>query len=120
LNREKSVNRNTPAGAPFRTEIEEIVRRIVERFDPERIILFGSHARGTAGPDSDVDLLVVKQVDGSRRQLATEMDLALWGLPVPADIIVVNPDEYERDRDQIGTIVHPAHAGGRVLFERGK
>jgi len=39
--------------------IEEMVRRIVRRFAPEKIILFGSHARGTAGPDSDVDLLIV-------------------------------------------------------------
>ncbi len=108
------------AGAPYREEIEEIVRRIVERFDPERIILFGSHARGTARPGSDVDLLVVKQVDGSRRQLATEIDLSLWGLPVPADVIVVTPEEYERDREQIGTIVHAAHAEGRVLYERNE
>ena len=39
--------------------IPEMVRRIVERFHPEKIILFGSHARGDAGPDSDVDLMVV-------------------------------------------------------------
>ena len=45
--------------------IAEMVRRIVERFDPEKIILFGSHARGDATPDSDVDLLVVMPVQGS-------------------------------------------------------
>ena len=60
-------------------KIEEMVRRIVERFHPEKIILFGSHARGTAGPDSDVDLLVVMPVQGSRRRKATEIDLSLIG-----------------------------------------
>ena len=58
-------------------KIEEMVQRIVERFHPEKIILFGSHARGTAGPDSDVDLLVVMPVQGSRRKKATEIDLSL-------------------------------------------
>lgn len=52
--------------------IAEMVRRIVERFHPERIILFGSHARGTAGPHSDVDLLVVMQPHGSKRRRAVE------------------------------------------------
>ncbi|MBH0185089.1 MAG: nucleotidyltransferase domain-containing protein, partial [Nitrospira sp.] len=47
-----------------------MVRRIVERFHPERVILFGSHARGTAGPQSDVDLLVVMQAQGSKRRCA--------------------------------------------------
>ena len=46
--------------------IDEMVRRIVGRFDPEKITLFGSHARGTGGPDSDADLLVVMRVSGSK------------------------------------------------------
>ena len=56
--------------------IDEIVNRIVRGFRPEKIILFGSHARGTAGPDSDVDLLVVMNVEGSKRQKAKEIDFA--------------------------------------------
>jgi len=51
-----------------RSDIERMVRRIVRQFRPERVILFGSHARGEAGPDSDVDLLVVMRVEGSRRE----------------------------------------------------
>lgn len=101
-------------------EISEMVRRIVERFDPDRIILFGSHARGTAGADSDVDLLVVTRVDGSRRRLATEIDLSLIGTALPTDVIVVTPEEVERDRERIGTIVRPALREGRVIYERGR
>ena len=99
-------------------KIDEMVRRIVERFHPEKIILFGSHARGTAGPDSDVDLLVVMNVRGSRRQKATEIDLALSDRGMPLDLLVVTPEQFDRDRDMIGTVIRPAAREGKVLYER--
>jgi predicted nucleotidyltransferase len=99
-------------------KINEMVRRIVERFHPDRIILFGSHARGTAGPDSDADLLVIMPVTGSRRKQATAIDLALLGVDLPADVLVVSPEEVERNRDRLGTIIGPALREGKVLYER--
>src|SRR5436309_391098 len=99
-------------------KIREMVRRIVERFHPEMVILFGSHARGTAGPDSDADLLVVMPLTTSKRKQATEIDLALVGLDLGADVIVVTPEEVERYRDSVGTIVQPALREGKVLYER--
>ena len=98
--------------------IGEMVRRIVERFHPEKIILFGSYARGTAGPDSDVDLLVVMPVSGSRRKLAVEIQTAITGMGLPKDVIVVTPEEVERDRNLVGTIIHPALREGKVLHDR--
>ena len=53
--------------------IDRMVKRIVKKFDPEQIILFGSHARGEAGPDSDVDLLVVMPVEGCRREKSLDI-----------------------------------------------
>ncbi|MEK6302477.1 MAG: nucleotidyltransferase domain-containing protein [Acidobacteriota bacterium] len=100
------------------TEITQMVNRIVDQFNPEKIILFGSHARGTAGPDSDADLLVVMPVEGSKRRQATEIDLALFGIDMPADIVVVTPEELERQKDVIRTFVHPAVREGRVVYER--
>lgn len=67
--------------------IDEMVRRIVERFHPERIILFGSHARGTAGQHSDVDLLVVMQPHGSKRKRAVEIYGLLAGMGIAKDVI---------------------------------
>jgi predicted nucleotidyltransferase len=98
--------------------LDEIVRRIVEGFAPEKIILFGSHAKGSSGPDSDVDLLVVMHPGGSRRKKATEIDLSLVGVNVPVDVIVVTPEELQRDQDRIGTLIRPALKEGRVLYER--
>jgi predicted nucleotidyltransferase len=100
--------------------IETMVRRLVERFDPDQIILFGSHARGTAGPDSDVDLLVVMPVSGSKRARQVEMRLALHDIPLPKDIIVVTPEEVVRRRDIVGTIIRPALREGRVLYVRSQ
>lgn len=97
--------------------IGEMVQRIT-KFSPQKVILFGSHARGTAGPDSDVDLLVIMNLTKPRRKQATEIDLALAGIPLPADIVVVTPQEVDRNREQIGTIVYPALKEGKVLYEK--
>jgi predicted nucleotidyltransferase len=79
--------------------IRKMVRRLVDRFDPDQIILFGSHARGTAGPDSDVDLLVILPVTGSKRAKQIEMRVALHDINVPKDIIVATPEQVERQKD---------------------
>jgi predicted nucleotidyltransferase len=96
--------------------IELMVRRIVERFRPKRIILFGSHARGEAHPESDVDLMVVMPVDGSRRARQVEIRLALRDIRGAKDIVIVTPEELERYRDVVGTIVEPALREGKVLY----
>jgi predicted nucleotidyltransferase len=96
-----------------------MVRRIVRRFDPERIILFGSHARGQAGPDSDVDLLVVMRVEGSKREKQLEVRMALPNVAVPVDVIVTRPDDFEWRKNYPGTIERPAHLEGKVLYARG-
>ena len=98
--------------------LDEIVQRIVEGFNPQRIILFGSWARGSARPDSDVDLLIVMDVEGSKRKKATEIDVALVGIPVPIDLIVVTPSDVERSVDSIASIIAPAMREGKVLYER--
>ena len=106
------------ADSAAQQKIEEMVRRIVERFHPDQIVLFGSYARGEAGPDSDVDLLVVMPVSGSKRKVAVQIDLALAGMGLPKDVIVVTPEEVARLRDIVGTIVYPAVREGKVLYER--
>ncbi len=98
--------------------IAAMVHRLVTQFAPERIILFGSHARGTAGPDSDVDLLVILPVTGSKRAKQIEMRIALHDICVPKDIIVVTPEEVERRGHIVGTLMRPALQEGKVLYVR--
>ena len=100
------------------TEIEAMVQRIVRDFTPHQVILFGSHARGDARPDSDVDLLVVMPVEGSKREKQVEIRIALHEFRVPKDVVVVTPEEFERQRNVVGTIVRPASKEGKVLYAR--
>ena len=95
-----------------------MVRRIVENFHPEKVVLFGSHARGSAKPESDVDLLVVMPISESRHSLRVKIRMHLHGLGITKDILVASPDEYEAYRDIPGTIVRAAHLEGRVLYDR--
>jgi predicted nucleotidyltransferase len=103
---------------PIQETIREMVRRIAAQFHPDKIILFGSHARGEAGLDSDVDLLVVMPAHGSKRERAIEMYGLLAGMGVPKDVIVVTPEEFEAYRDAPGTVIRTARQEGKVLYER--
>ncbi len=95
-----------------------MVDRIVRQFQPERIILFGSHARGDGGPDSDVDLLVVMSVEGSKREKRIEIRGALHDIRVPKDIIVTTPEAFAWRKEIPGTIERPADQEGEVLYAR--
>jgi len=100
--------------------IKEATRRLVEKFHPECIILFGSCARGTADEHSDVDFLVIARPGGkhNRLHLMVEMDSALSGLGIAKDIVVITPKEFEEDKDIPGTIARYAVKEGRLLYER--
>lgn len=96
--------------------IEEVVRRIVEVAQPERIILFGSAARGQVGPDSDLDFLVIKSGVEHRGRLAGNIYRRLFGVPVPVDVLVVTPEDVEYLKDKVGNVVGPALREGREVY----
>jgi predicted nucleotidyltransferase len=100
------------------TLLDEIVKKIVEQFHPDKIILFGSYARNEYTEDSDFDILVVMPVENHQRRKANEIDLALADRTVPMDVIVVTPEQYNRQKDLIGTIIYQAAREGRVIYER--
>lgn len=100
------------------TAIRQMTHRIARRFKPDKIVLFGSHARGTAGPDSDVDLLVIMRITSTRRRQATAIDKSLMGIKMPADVIVATPEDVERSKDEIGTVIRPALREGKVVYAR--
>lgn len=99
--------------------MEEMVRRIVEGFNPLSVVLFGSHARGEAKRDSDIDLLVVLPARSTedKHRVMVEILRALKDVPVPKDV-VVTPEEIERCGDLVGDVLRPALREGKVLYER--
>jgi len=92
--------------------------RIVKHFDPEKVILFGSHARGDDDVRSDVDLLVVLSHVDDLRKAAIAIRRALTDFPVGKDIIVTTPEEIRRRGHLVGTILRPALQEGKTLYAR--
>jgi predicted nucleotidyltransferase len=97
-------------------QIARMVARIVKKFRPQHVILFGSHARGEAGPDSDVDLLVVMDFEGTAFDKGLEIMVALHDILVPKDIIVTSPKDFAWRKEVVGTIEWPAAREGKVLY----
>ena len=99
------------------TTLDEIVRLLVAVYLPERVYLFGSHARGDAGPDSDFDLLVVVEDDAPperrRSRLAYE---ALWGVGAATDVLVMARSEFESRLDLRASLPATVTREGKLLY----
>ena len=98
--------------------IKIMVERITDKFNPERIILFGSQARGDAGSDSDIDLLVVLPTCDNQRAATVSIMRSLSDLPVGKDIVVTTSQELETRGRLASTILYPALHEGKVLYAR--
>ncbi|MBF0537412.1 MAG: nucleotidyltransferase domain-containing protein [Nitrospirae bacterium] len=98
--------------------LREVTRRIATMFDPERIILFGSYAYGTPTSDSDIDLMVIMRTNEMPHKRAVPIRRILRDIGMPKDIVVRTPEEFERFKDIVGTVIYPAAHRGRVLYER--
>ena len=99
------------------SEIKTYVKRLAQEFNPERVILFGSHARGKPTEDSDVDLLVVVNYRGDSVDKAVDMRLRI-PRKFPLDLIVRKPSEIRRRLAMNDSFVSTIIEEGRVLYER--
>ncbi|MFQ5846845.1 MAG: nucleotidyltransferase domain-containing protein [Candidatus Methylomirabilales bacterium] len=97
--------------------LDEIIERVVEVAKPEKIILFGSAARGEMGPNSDVDLLVIKGGGIHRGRLTEEIYMNLFGVGQAVDVVVVTPEDVERHRDDFALVIYPAMREGEVVYD---
>jgi predicted nucleotidyltransferase len=98
--------------------IEHITQTIVEHCNPRRIILFGSYARGDAGPDSDLDIFVEMETPLGYYDRAIAIDALFDMRDWPMDIIVYTPEEVKQWTGQVGTMLSYVEQEGRVLYER--
>ena len=99
-------------------DVRTLITRIVETLDPERVVLFGSHARGDAAPRSDVDILVVADSNRPRYERAVPIYRAIADVPVEVDVMVYTPAEV-RDWSRVDqAFVTTALREGRIIYER--
>jgi len=102
--------------------VQEMAEVIVEATSPRKVVLFGSHARGAAGPESDVDLLVIEDEPfgpgRSRRREMARLSRLLARFPVPQDILVYTVEETEQWAATRNHVVARALREGKVLYER--
>jgi len=98
--------------------IDDIVRRIVETAQPDKIILFGSRARGDARPDSDFDVLVIKESSEPRYRRSVPLYVALADLPAEVEVMVYTPEEIDEWRQVSQAFVTTAVREGTTIYER--
>ena len=96
--------------------LREVVRRVVAAADPDKIILFGSAARGEMGPDSDLDLLVIKSGKFNHWRLLTNIYRGLGGDHAAVDVVLATTDDIQRYGDSPCLVLYPALREGKVVY----
>ena len=101
-------------------QLAEIVRRVIEAVDPDKIILFGSQARGDARGRSDVDLMIVKASDLPRHRRTAPVHKALCSIGIPTDILWYTPEEIDEWSEVRQHVATQATRQGRTLYEKAQ
>ena len=97
--------------------VDKIVDILSREHSPQKILVFGSVASGTAGDDSDVDLLVVMDTEPDVLRRSVPLSLSLWDVKVPMDILVVTPEEFESGVDDEYSFINEIVRTGKVAYE---
>ena len=99
-------------------KINEIISGIATRFNPDKIILFGSYANGTQKEDSDIDLLIIQDSDLPPQKRGFDIRMSLIGSMIPFDILIYTNSEFENEKENIYSFINSAIKNSKVLYER--
>jgi uncharacterized protein len=109
-------NIRTKGGRVKRKVLADVIRRVVEAAQPDKIVLFGSAARGEMGPHSDLDLLVIKGGKFNYWRLLTTIYRHLRDTEAAVDVVLVTPEDVERYGDSPCLVIYPALREGKVVY----
>lgn len=99
-------------------KLKKVTEKIIEEFDPEKIILFGSRATGQETTESDVDLLIVKDTNQSTRNVARKIDRVLFPRLFPLDLIIYTPKQFEFAKESGDFFIQEVLKNGKVLYAK--
>lgn len=109
-------HRQIQRGVLSQAILNDIIERVVTASRPERIVLFGSAARGEMGPNSDVDLLVIKSGKFHRGKVTGAIYRSLYGVDAAVDVVVVTPEDVARYRNATCLVIAPALNEGKIVY----
>lgn len=98
-------------------EIDSLVRRIVARIQPQKVIIFGSYAKGTATIKSDLDIFVIKETELPMAHRADDLRPVLSHALIPVDVHIYTPEEVEEYGQEPFSFVHSILRTGKTVFE---
>ncbi len=99
-------------------KIGDIALKIANKFNPEKIILFGSYAKGTQNKGSDIDLLIIQDTDLPSYRRGIEIRMSLIGTKMPIDILVYTRIEFEKEKQDKYSFLYSAIKTSKILYER--
>ncbi len=99
-------------------KINEVVTKIATRFNPDKIILFGSYAYGMPNDDSDLDLLIVQDSDLPIQKRGLDIRLSLIGSMIPIDLLIYTRSEFDQEKNKRFSFLNAAIKNSKVLYER--
>ncbi len=99
-------------------QIYDIVNRIIENYNPEKIILFGSYARGNYNDDSDLDFILIKETSVPKHKRGIEVRRLFYGLAVPMDFKIYTTTEFTNELSNQYSFLSTAIQGSKILYER--
>ncbi len=99
-------------------KINEITNRIATKFNPDRIILFGSYANGTQKEESDLDLLIIQDTDLPPQKRGFDIRMSLMGIMIPFDILIYTKSEFDQEKKNRFSFLSSVIKNSKVLYER--
>jgi len=99
-------------------QINDITEQIVQKYNPERVILFGSYAKGTFNDNSDLDFIIVKETNLPKHKRGIELRRHFYGLTIPLDFKIYTTVEYEQDKENKYSFLYSALSESKTLYDR--
>lgn len=100
------------------SELQPALDIIINRFEPDMVVLFGSRPRCLSNESSDYDLFILKDGVEHRRMFAQDVYRCLIGTGLPIDVIIETPSRYEELKNDQNSIYHEIHTYGEIIYEK--